>query len=187
MAPLRARRQVLGAVTLGRSTGRAPLTSSDLAMVEDLAHRVALGVDNARLYQETQHVAERLQRSLLPALPETGPLRLAARYAPAAATIEVGGDWYDSFPLPSGHTTLIIGDVTGHDLRAAITMSQLRGIACDRQEPPGGILRRLDGPPLPVPAGVRHLPVRPSRRARRRQVEAGLLQRRTPPAVADHP
>ncbi|MFI6808085.1 PP2C family protein-serine/threonine phosphatase [Streptomyces luteogriseus] len=148
VAPLRARRQVLGAVTLGRGTGRAPLTSDDLAMVEDLAHRMALGMDNARLYRETQHIAERLQRSLLPSLPETGPLQLAARYSPAAATAEVGGDWYDSFTLPTGHTTMIIGDVTGHDLRAAVTMSQLRnmlrGIGCDRQEPPGNILRRLD-------------------------------------------
>lgn len=48
-----------------------------------------------------------------------GPLRLAARYMPAATTAEVGGDWYDSFTLPTGHTTMIIGDVTDHDLRAA--------------------------------------------------------------------
>ncbi|MGI5484597.1 PP2C family protein-serine/threonine phosphatase [Streptomyces lavendofoliae] len=148
VAPVRARRQVLGALTIGRSADRAPLTPDDLAMVEDLTHRVALGVDNARLHRETQHIAERLQRSLLPTLPQTGPLRLAARYAPAATTAEVGGDWYDSFRLPSGSTTMIMGDVTGHDLRAAITMSQLRnmlrGIGCDRQEPPGHILRRLD-------------------------------------------
>lgn len=148
VAPVRARRQVLGALTLGRSADRAPLTEDDLAMVEDLTHRIALGVDNARLYRETQHIAERLQRSLLPTLPQAGPLRLAARYAPAATTAEVGGDWYDSFLLPNGSTTMIIGDVTGHDLRAAITMSQLRnmlrGIGCDRQEPPGQILSRLD-------------------------------------------
>ncbi|MFF8653623.1 PP2C family protein-serine/threonine phosphatase [Streptomyces huasconensis] len=148
VAPIRARRQVLGALTIGRSADRASLTYDDLAMVEDLTHRIALGVDNARLYRETQRIAERLQRSLLPTLPQTGPLRLAARYAPAASTAEVGGDWYDSFLLPNGSTTMIMGDVTGHDLRAAITMSQLRnmlrGIACDRQEPPGEILRRLD-------------------------------------------
>lgn len=64
VAPLRARHQVLGAVTVGRSAGRAPLTSSDLAMVDDLVHRMGLGVDNARLHRETQHIAERLQRSL---------------------------------------------------------------------------------------------------------------------------
>ncbi|WP_241518910.1 GAF domain-containing SpoIIE family protein phosphatase [Streptomyces sp. CB03238] len=148
VAPVRARRQVLGALTIGRTNKRPPLTADDLATVEDLTHRIALGVDNARLYRETQHIAERLQRSLLPTLPGSGPVRLAARYAPAATTAEVGGDWYDSFPLPNGSTTMIIGDVTGHDLRAAITMSQLRnmlrGIGCDRQEPPGHILRRLD-------------------------------------------
>ncbi|WP_328432964.1 PP2C family protein-serine/threonine phosphatase [Streptomyces sp. NBC_00425] len=148
VAPVRARRQVLGALTIGRSADRAPLTHDDLAMVEDLTHRIALGVDNARLHREPQHIAERLQRSLLPSLPKIGPLQMAARYTPAATTAEVGGDWYDSFPLPDGSTTMIIGDVTGHDLRAAITMSQLRnmlrGIGCDRQDAPGHILRRLD-------------------------------------------
>ncbi|MFF2306096.1 PP2C family protein-serine/threonine phosphatase [Streptomyces sp. NPDC058128] len=73
---------------------------------------------------------------------------MAARYAPSHATAEVGGDWYDSFLLATGHTTLIIGDVTGHDLKAAVTMSQLRnmlrGIASDRQEPPEQILHRMD-------------------------------------------
>lgn len=148
VAPLRARRQVLGALTLGRGDQREPLVHDDLALVEDLAHRIALAVDNARLHAETQRIAERLQRSLLPALPTTGRLQLAARYAPAGTTVEVGGDWYDSFFLPTGQLTLIIGDVTGHDLRAAVTMSQLRnmlrGIGCDREEPAGYILRRLD-------------------------------------------
>ncbi|MFG3105108.1 PP2C family protein-serine/threonine phosphatase [Streptomyces sp. NPDC048182] len=148
VAPLRARRQVLGALTVARSTDRPALGDDDLDLVDDLAHRIALAVDNARLHRETQHIAERLQRSLLPTLPQTGDPQLSARYTPAAATAEVGGDWYDSFPLPSGPTAMIIGDVTGHDLRAAVTMSQLRnmlrGIGCDRQEPPGKILQRLD-------------------------------------------
>ncbi|MER5917217.1 GAF domain-containing SpoIIE family protein phosphatase [Streptomyces sp. NPDC001982] len=148
VAPLRARGQVLGALTIARTADRAPLTQDDLPLAEDLAHRIALAVDNARLYRETQRIAEHLQRSLLPALSQTGWLGLAARYVPATASAEVGGDWYDSFQLPEGQTTLIVGDVTGHDLRAAIVMSQLRnmlrGISCDRQEPPGEILRRLD-------------------------------------------
>lgn len=148
VTPLRARRRVLGSLTLVRAPGRPLFDEADLALVEDLAHRIALAVDNARLYGETQAVAERLQRSLLPDLPVVNGLRITARYAPASATARVGGDWYDSFVLPDGDTTLIIGDVAGHDLRAAVTMSQmrnmLRGIACDRQEPPGMILRRLD-------------------------------------------
>ncbi|MER6468518.1 PP2C family protein-serine/threonine phosphatase [Streptomyces collinus] len=149
VAPLRARRRVLGALTLVRGEGHPPWGEADLALVEDLTHRIALALDNARLYAETQAVAERLQRSLLPDLPVVPGLRVTARYSPALATAQIGGDWYDSFVLPeSGDTTLIIGDVTGHDLHAAVTMSQirnmLRGIACDRREPPGMILRRLD-------------------------------------------
>ncbi|MFI1469330.1 PP2C family protein-serine/threonine phosphatase [Streptomyces wuyuanensis] len=148
IAPLRARREVLGALTIARCGAHPALTDYDLMLVEDLSHRVGLAVDNARLHRETEHIAERLQRSLLPPLPEVGHLLMAARYAPSHATAQVGGDWYDAFPLPNGDTAVIIGDVTGHDLQATVEMSQLRnmlrGIACDRQEPPEAILRRLD-------------------------------------------
>lgn len=148
LAPLRSRRQVLGALTLVRIGDTAPFTEDDLPLVEDLAHRVALGVDNGRLHAEVQRIAERLQRSLLPELPAAGTLEIAARYQPAVEPAEVGGDWYDAFVLPDGAMAVIVGDVAGHDLRAAVTMSQvrnmLRGVACDRKEPPGKILARLD-------------------------------------------
>jgi serine phosphatase RsbU (regulator of sigma subunit) len=148
IAPLRSRNEVLGALSVARCDPHPPLGEADLPLAEELAHRVALAVDNARLHQETGRIAERLQRSLLPELHNPGSLRMAARYAPAHDTAKVGGDWYDSFVLPKGDTTMIIGDVTGHDLKAAVTMSQLRnmlrGIACDRQEPPEAILHRLD-------------------------------------------
>ncbi|HET6634604.1 MAG TPA: GAF domain-containing SpoIIE family protein phosphatase, partial [Streptomyces sp.] len=148
VAPLRARRTVFGALTVARACGTRPFDESEVSMIGDLVGGLALGVDNARLHQETQHIAERLQRSLLPTLPDVGHLRLAARYAPSATTAEVGGDWYDGFVLPNGETALVIGDVAGHDLDAAVTMSQLRsmlrGVAVDRQEPPGMVLRRLD-------------------------------------------
>ncbi|MFC7882660.1 SpoIIE family protein phosphatase [Streptomyces sp. NPDC057376] len=148
VAPLRARRKILGALTLARAPGGRPFTDEDLALVDDLVHSLALGIDNARLYQDTRSIAERLQRSLLPVLPSVRGLELAARYAASSTTAQVGGDWYDSFVLPGGDTALVIGDVSGHDLDAAITMSQLRsmlrGIAVDREEPPAEVLRRLD-------------------------------------------
>jgi len=148
IAPLRARREVIGALVVSRSGDHPPLTEHDLPLIGDLVQRVGLAIDNARLYRQGQRVAERLQRSLLPELPDVDDLRMAARYSPSLATAEVGGDWYDSFLLPTGQTTLIIGDVTGHDLKAAVTMSQLRnmlrGIASDRQEPPEKILHRMD-------------------------------------------
>ncbi|MFI8946492.1 SpoIIE family protein phosphatase [Streptomyces sp. NPDC053750] len=148
VAPLRARRKIFGALTLARAPGRRPFTEEDLPLVDDLVHSLALGVDNARLYQDTRSIAERLQRSLLPVLPRVEGLELTARYAASSTTAQVGGDWYDSFVVPGGGTALVIGDVTGHNLDAAIAMSQLRsmlrGIAVDREEPPAEVLRRLD-------------------------------------------
>jgi PAS domain S-box-containing protein len=77
---------------------------------------------------EREHrIAETLQRSLLPdRLPEIPGVLLAARYVPATADMEVGGDWYDVVPLPDGRVGLAIGDVAGHGLRAASIMGQLR-------------------------------------------------------------
>ncbi|WP_445529845.1 PP2C family protein-serine/threonine phosphatase [Streptomyces cyslabdanicus] len=148
VTPLRARREVLGALTVARTDPDHPFTEEDLPLIEDLVRGLAVQVDNARLYQQTRRIAERFQRALLPELPHIPDLRIAARYASAQAVAQVGGDWYDAFVLPQGDTALVIGDVTGHDLQAAIDMSalrnMLRGIAVDRQEPPGEVLRRLD-------------------------------------------
>ncbi|MEU6278270.1 SpoIIE family protein phosphatase [Streptomyces populi] len=148
IAPLRAWREVLGALTVSRSVDHPPPTEQDLPLFEALVHRIGLAFENARLHHETQRVAERLQHSLLPELPEVDGADLAARYAPSHATAELGGDWYDGFLLATGHTALIIGDVTGDDLKAAVTMSQLRNmlrsIASDHQEPPEQILHRMD-------------------------------------------
>ncbi|MFD4994546.1 SpoIIE family protein phosphatase [Streptomyces buecherae] len=147
VAPLRSRREVFGALTLARTDPDRPFTKGVLSLVDDVVRTLTLGVDNARLYQDTRNVAERLQRSLLPRLPEVEHLQLAARYVASSTTAQVGGDWYDSFRV-SGGTAVVIGDVTGHNLDAAITMSQLRsmlrGIAIDREEPPQVVLRRLD-------------------------------------------
>jgi serine phosphatase RsbU (regulator of sigma subunit) len=86
-----------------------------------------------RLYEaldreaEQRAVAEQLQRSLLPErLPDVPGLQLAARSRAVSSTMKVGGDWYDVISLPSGEVGLVVGDVVGHDLRAATAMGQLR-------------------------------------------------------------
>ncbi|WP_308128123.1 PP2C family protein-serine/threonine phosphatase [Modestobacter italicus] len=73
-------------------------------------------------------VAETLQRSLLTDPPTVPGLAIAARYLPAVQHAQVGGDWYDAFPVPGGSTMLVIGDVAGHDVTAAATMAQARGV-----------------------------------------------------------
>jgi serine phosphatase RsbU (regulator of sigma subunit) len=148
IAPLRARREVLGALTMIRVRDEPPFTDEDLPLVSDLVRGIALGVDNARLHQHTRRTAERMQRALLPQLPDIDRLELVARYAPSSTDAQVGGDWFDAFTLPTGDTALVIGDVTGHDLQSAVAMSQLRnllrGIAVDRQEPPAEVVHRFD-------------------------------------------
>jgi serine phosphatase RsbU (regulator of sigma subunit) len=93
-------------------------------------------------------LAATLQRSLLTDPPAVPGLQLAVRYLPAVQHAQVGGDWYDAFPVPDGSTMLVIGDVAGHDVAAAATMSQargmLRGIAATVPASPAAVLSALD-------------------------------------------
>ena len=93
-------------------------------------------------------VAETLQQALLPeALPHLPGVRLAARYVPGGTGTQVGGDWYDVIPLPTGAVGLVMGDVAGHDLRAASVMGQLRNALrayIGEGLPPDEVLSRLN-------------------------------------------
>ncbi|MFF8813075.1 SpoIIE family protein phosphatase [Streptomyces pactum] len=136
---------VLAAFTCG---DRDPVPPADRDLMRDLIEQAHAPLSRAMQLRRTQQVARALQHSLLTEPPDVPELRIAVRYLPSPAAAEVGGDWYDAFVLPDGATTLVIGDVAGHDLAAAVTMSQmrnmLRALAMDRVEPPGDILRRLD-------------------------------------------
>ena len=100
--------------------------ADDLALAEELARRAAMAVENARLYTERSRVAATLQHSLLPPeLPEVPGFTLASLYRPAGEDSEVGGDFYDAFPVPGGWM-LVVGDVTGHGAEAAALTSQSR-------------------------------------------------------------
>ncbi|WP_405677177.1 MULTISPECIES: SpoIIE family protein phosphatase [unclassified Streptomyces] len=75
----------------------------------------------------SRELATMLQRSLLPRkLPELPGGVAVARYLPATAGLEVGGDWYDVIPLGNGHVAFVIGDVQGHSAGAATIMGQMR-------------------------------------------------------------
>ena len=78
------------------------------------------------LYASEHQAAETLQRSLLPQLPTLPGLDLAARYLASGVGQQVGGDWFDVFPLGGGRVGLAVGDVIGHDLEAASAMAQIR-------------------------------------------------------------
>ncbi|WP_396455062.1 SpoIIE family protein phosphatase [Actinomadura sp.] len=154
IAPLAARGETYGALTLGYSRPGHGYGPDDRLVVEDVARRTGLVLANARLYAGQRNTAEAMQRNLLTPLPQPGELRLEARYVPAARVSWVGGDWYDAFTLPGGALGVVIGDIVGHDLQAAARMAQvrnmLRALAWDTTAPPSTVLARLDG----VMAGV---------------------------------
>jgi serine phosphatase RsbU (regulator of sigma subunit) len=92
--------------------------------------------------------ASRVLRDDLGSLIGWPAVELVGRYRPAVRSDQVGGDWYDAFPLPDGTYALVIGDVAGHDAEAAVRMTQMRAavraLAYDRPEEPNHVLRRLD-------------------------------------------
>ncbi len=147
VVPLRARRRMLGALTLYTSESERVLDEQDLATATDLARRAALAVDNARLYEREHEVATALQQSMLPKLPEVAGLDLGKDYLASHSAGEVGGDWYDVLALPDGVVGLAIGDVMGHDLSAAASMGQLRSVLRSyawQGGSPAEVLDRLD-------------------------------------------
>jgi serine phosphatase RsbU (regulator of sigma subunit) len=100
------------------------------------------------LLEERRGVAHTLQVAMLTDLPRAAGLALEAVYAPASATEDVGGDWYDAMVLADGGVALAVGDITGHDTQAAAIMGQmrsmLRALWWEHDKPPSRILRLLD-------------------------------------------
>jgi PAS domain S-box-containing protein len=124
-APLLARGRLTGVIQVGSVSRR--MTDEDLGLLRLAADRVALAIDHVQLYEREHRIAETLQRSLLPErLPQLPGLVVAARYRPAAAEAEVGGDWYDVIPIPGGRVGLVMGDVAGKGLGAASMVGRLR-------------------------------------------------------------
>jgi serine phosphatase RsbU (regulator of sigma subunit)/PAS domain-containing protein/anti-sigma regulatory factor (Ser/Thr protein kinase) len=145
-APLAARGTVLGVATFWRGADSEPFEEDDLALAEEVSGRAAVCIDNARRYTREHSMAVTLQRSLLPSgLPDQSALDIAYRYLPAQKS--VGGDWFDVIPLPGARVALVVGDVVGHGLRAAVTMGRLRTavyVYASLDLPPDEILAHLD-------------------------------------------
>jgi GAF domain-containing protein len=125
--PLVADNQILGSITLVSAGSGRRFGPADLALADEFTSRVAQVVAAAHRNDAARHAAHTLQASLLPAhLPVVPGLTLAVRYLPATVTNNVGGDFYDVISSPGGLTTVVIGDVAGHDMTAAAVMGKVR-------------------------------------------------------------
>ncbi|CAM5466178.1 MULTISPECIES: SpoIIE family protein phosphatase [Streptomyces] len=108
-------------------------TPDERSVLTTVARMLAQALSRAEAAESARELTDGLQRSMLPRLgPEIPGMTVAARYVPTGGGLQVGGDWYDMIPLPGGPSTgggrfaLVIGDVQGHDVRAAGLMGQLR-------------------------------------------------------------
>ncbi|MEW1616092.1 MULTISPECIES: SpoIIE family protein phosphatase [unclassified Streptomyces] len=117
--PLVARNRVIGMLTLGKPSDDH-FRQEILELAEDLSRRAALALDNARLYSERMAISQSLQRSLLPpGLPDVPNVEIEVIYRAAGEGNEVGGDFYDVFPIHDGAYGFAIGDVCGTGPEAA--------------------------------------------------------------------
>jgi sigma-B regulation protein RsbU (phosphoserine phosphatase) len=135
-----ARGQQLGTLTIGREHDTWQRTE-EVAVVEDVARRAALAIDNARIHAERRTVARALQRSLLPPrLPKVEGIEFGAEYVPTGEAVDVGGDFYDVVPLSERRWLVVVGDVSGKGVQAATVTGLVRDVT--------RVLVR-DGRPLP--------------------------------------
>src|SRR5215211_2053952 len=148
VAPLVARGRLLGALSFLHVANDRRYDSEDLSLLEDLAGRAAMALDNARLYAERDRIAKTLQRGLRPAKPGPIPgLELAVVFEAAGEGVEMGGDFYDVIGVVGGWLVLI-GDVVGRGSEAAALTAQIRYAVRALAIPglrPRQILERVNG------------------------------------------
>ncbi|GIF26960.1 hypothetical protein Ate02nite_96900 [Paractinoplanes tereljensis] len=124
--PLVARGARLGTLAVGRHI-RHRHDADEVAVLEDVARRAALAIDNARIHDERRKVARTLQASLLPpALPKVDGVGFAAEYVPTGS--EVGGDFYDVVPAGDDRWLVVVGDVSGKGVQAATVTGLVRDV-----------------------------------------------------------
>ena len=129
LLPLIARDVMLGFIVCVRRKGYRRFDPYDVEIGMEFAARAAIFMDNAQRYSRERTTALTLQRSMLPtqtSLTFPSSVEVRHRYLPGSKLIEVGGDWYESIALPGGRVALVVGDVAGHGVRAAVTMGRLR-------------------------------------------------------------
>ncbi len=136
-----------GALTVGYREPHAWLPA-ERALLVAAAELVAQAAERARRFEAQHGTAQLLQRSMLPEhLPELDRFRIAARYDVGVDGNAAGGDFYDAFELADGRLAMVLGDVAGHDVRAAAVMGQvraaLRALALTDPNPPN-VLAGLD-------------------------------------------
>jgi sigma-B regulation protein RsbU (phosphoserine phosphatase) len=133
LVPMLSQNLVRGLVLLGEKITKAEYLDDDLEFSSTLCNAAMISIENARLFKETLEkqkleeelaIAREIQQRLLPKeAPELGDFELAAINIP---TRQVGGDYYDYFPIDNNRYLLTIADVSGKGVPAALLMTNLQ-------------------------------------------------------------
>jgi len=148
-APIQIDENEAGRLRVARS--RSGFTGGERSLLYEAAERAALSIRRAQLHEEEHRIAVELQRGLLPQqLPDLPGVRVAVHYEAAGVGAQVGGDWYDAFPLGETRIGVVVGDVAGRGIPAASMMGQLRtltrgfALADEQTRLPGDVLTRVN-------------------------------------------
>lgn len=145
--PLHSGSHTLGVLTLGMSERHALDQAADHISLAALASSIADAISRALEHDSDRDMVALVQRSLLTdELPDLPGVRLGAMYLPAETRYGIGGDWYDAVPLDGGRTLLMVGDVAGHGVDAALSMGLMRSAAraLAPTHQPAALLHALD-------------------------------------------
>jgi serine phosphatase RsbU (regulator of sigma subunit)/PAS domain-containing protein len=147
VVPLTVGDRAIGVMTMATDASARVLGAPELELAREVAVRAGIAVENARVHAARTHIATTLQRSLLPPrLPAVPGMTIAARFRAAGESTEVGGDFYDIFPV-DGAWMVVMGDVTGKGPEAASITSLARytmRTAAVYERSPSGVLERLN-------------------------------------------
>lgn len=146
--PLAAHGRLYGSLLAVRAVSLPPFAVRDTALLRYAARLAAVHIGHAREHTAAHATALNLQRALLadPVRPHPN-LDIATRYLPAGGGSLVGGDWFETVRLSFGRSLLVIGDVMGHGLDAAVDMNAYRSMlryVASADLPPHRVLRQLD-------------------------------------------
>jgi serine phosphatase RsbU (regulator of sigma subunit) len=155
--PMTGRGAVVGVLVVSKSSRAEPYSDEETAVVADRAARAGASVADAAEFARRRRDGEALHRGLAPAAPPVPDhVEVAWRSVPAPGHL-VGGDWWDIVTLPGGRTGLVVGDVMGHGLTAAMLLAQLRAAAhtlADLDLEPAELMARLDRSAAALPGGT---------------------------------
>ena len=188
VAPMFARGRLVGALSFLHVANDRRFDESDLGLIEDLAARAAMALDNARLYAERDRIASVLQRGLRPDEPEPIPgLALSVVFEAAGEGVELGGDFYDVIPVSDAYYVLV-GDVAGHGPEVAAYTAQIRHTVralAPFSDEPAQIVERINSVLVETDTGERFATLQLARIESRESgaIEVELASAAHPPAV----